>query len=59
MYNPYNWKINKKPKKICILDQLTEINNKIDMERVQIEKSRKNLDELVEEKVNLLNILSN
>lgn len=57
MYNPYNWKINKKPKKICILEQLTEVSNMIDMERINMEKSRKNIDLLVEKKISLLDKL--
>lgn len=57
MYNPYNWKINKKPKKICILEQLTEVSNMIDMERVNMEKSRKNIDLLVAKKISLLDKL--
>lgn len=57
MYNPYNWKISKKPKKICILEQLTEVSNMIDMERINMEKSRKNIDLLVEKKISLLDKL--
>lgn len=58
MYNPYNWKINKKPKKICILEQLTEVSNKLDMEKIELERNRKNVDLLIEKKISLLNKLN-
>ena len=58
MYNPYNWKINKKPKKICILEQLTEVSNKLDMEKIELERNRKNIDLLIEKKISLLNKLN-
>ena len=57
MYNPYNWKINRKKDKVCILEQLTRVSNEIDMEEIQIEKNRKNIDLLTEKKLNLLNKL--
>ena len=58
MYNPYNWKINKKSERKCILEQLTEVSNKIDMEEIEIERNRKNINLLKERKVSLLDKLN-
>ena len=50
MYNPYNWKINKKkPKKECILEQICQIANEIELKKYEKNKKRKEMSKTLNE----------
>lgn len=69
MYNPYNWNIEKtkvkvkrpciwkEENKICILDELCEVNNRLDMAKIKIREYERDLVHLEKRKVDLLNKL--
>lgn len=61
MYNPYNWKINKKEKEcVCILDELRHVCTSIDFIRAkhimlkeELEKTESKLVELESKKIEI------
>lgn len=63
MYNPYGWKIvskkvmkSKKEEQKCLLEQISEISNQIDIAKIERDKKREELSKILKEYNN--NILS-
>ena len=54
MYNPYNWKIEKRETPKCILDELTHVSAELELARMEMEFIEEKIINLETQKISLV-----